>query len=470
MTTHTVHDLPLVKLYHHPHNPRKTLGDLTDLTTSVQEHGVLQPITVVPTTGTDGEHTIVMGHRRAEAARLAGLPTVPAIIDPDLTESQQIIMMGHENIQRSQLTPVEEADWVQDLLDVGHIKRSNLSRVTGMPKSTITARLKLANLPTPIKDKVHTGQATLEDALALADPDLPAEAVEDLTGKLGTGAFRWGIEQARRDATAEKARATVFAALAEVGVTRVDTPVDVATYVFAFRLDSPDALTNHEVVAGSVALAGHWGAEVTVYRPRTAEEAAEFAEATAAREVRDATPEPGPSWEERQEAVRALVGPLNIARALRVEFLGPFMSGAKLLTPGQSIAVFDELVFGIGEGWELDDVFGWLDLGRDVPLTVQQKHALVLTPEGRDRLALAALAATGEGAPDVEHESPHDACGVFSAWKTAEGWGGHDSIQRWYALLEHLGYVPSEWETGQLHEGLPDADDVDGDAGVDGVE
>lgn len=464
----TVYSLPLADIRPHPHNPRQDLGDLTELADSIRSQGVLQPITVVPDPDAPTGYVCLLGHRRHAASKVAGQQLIPAMVRTDLSASQQLAAMGVENVQRSDLTPVEEATWLQELLDLGDVKRSQLSKVTGMSKTTVSSRLKLGHLPAVAQMKVHEGQATLEEALQLADADLPADVVEDLTGKLGTPSFRWSLEDARRAAKAAADRAKVRARLEEAGVTWSDNHagVDVTQWTFECRVDVDTDITALDLHARRLAVPGNWGSEVTIYRPLTDDEAVQLA---AEAEERYQARKAQPSWEERQEARRALLEPLNVARALRVEFLRPFMTGGKLLTPGQSTAVFDELVFGLGPlGWEVDDQYGWLDLGRSTALSLQEKHALVLAPEGRDRLALAALAACAEGAPDGELVELYDRAGVFTAGKTEEGWGSDETILQWYSLLEHLGYEPSEWEDERLALGLPDlTDDAPTDSDVD---
>lgn len=458
----TVYSISVADIRPHPNNPRQDLGDLTELADSIRSQGVLQPITVAPDPGNPTGYMCLLGHRRHAASQVAGQTLIPAMIREDLsTVSAQIAAMFSENTQRSDLTPVEEGLCLQEMLDLGEIKRSQLSKVTGMSKSTVSSRLKLAALPGPARDKVHTGQATLEEALQLADADLPADVVEDLTTRLGTPSFRWELENALRAATAAKERAQARTRLEAVGVTWSDNHdgIDVTRWGFHSRVDLETDLA--DLPEGCMAVPGHWGSEVNIYRPLTPEELAQAEERQQAKKE--------PRWGEIQKQRYALVEPLNVARALRRAFLTPYTTGAKLLTPGQSSAVFDELIFGVGaEGWEVDDQYGWLD--HTTPTTLQQKHALVLTPEGRDRLALAALAAAADGAPDQEHDVTFvlAAMGVISVHRTQTGWGAWEPVLRWYALLEHLGYLPSEWENERISLGLPDLteDDVeDGGSG-----
>lgn len=108
--------LPVNQLYPHPDNPRKELGDLSELAASIRANGVLQNLTVVPRMVTgeitgkswqDG-YTVIIGHRRLAAAKEAGLKEVPCVI-ADMTLREQARTMLVENMQRSDLTLYEQA-------------------------------------------------------------------------------------------------------------------------------------------------------------------------------------------------------------------------------------------------------------------------------------------------------------------------------------------------------------------------
>lgn len=123
--------IPIEKLHHHPKNPRQELGDLTELAESIRARGILQNLTVVPREMTaaeykaaceayraepsaelqrlvnrhivPGEYWVVIGNRRMEAAKIAGLAGLPCI-ESDMTEREQMATMVLENMQRSDLT------------------------------------------------------------------------------------------------------------------------------------------------------------------------------------------------------------------------------------------------------------------------------------------------------------------------------------------------------------------------------
>lgn len=213
--------LPLALLHPHPHNPRRDLGDLTELTASIRAHGVRQNLLVVPDPDHPGEWRIVIGHRRDAAARLADLTHVPAVIDEALDDAGQLELMLLENLQRTDLTPVEEADGYQGLLDLG-VDVAAIATRTGRSQTTIRARLKLRALPEAAREKVHTHQATIDDALALADFDGDDDLREDLIETFGEPGFTHRLERARQDMSARTAYAAALAELEAAGVKVVE--------------------------------------------------------------------------------------------------------------------------------------------------------------------------------------------------------------------------------------------------------
>lgn len=113
--------IPVSKLWRHPDNPRKDLGDVTELAESIKVNGVLQNLTVVPLIGEitkkwDGEsYRVIIGHRRLAAAKLAGLEELPCVV-VEMSEREQLSTMLTENMQRSDLTVYEQAQGFQMML------------------------------------------------------------------------------------------------------------------------------------------------------------------------------------------------------------------------------------------------------------------------------------------------------------------------------------------------------------------
>lgn len=152
----TIKQISIELIDPHPENPRKNLGNLTELAESIKANGIMQNLTVVPKD--DGRYLAVIGHRRLAAAKLAGLETVPcAVVDMD--RKTQLSTMLLENMQRSELSYIEQADGFQLMLDLGETVES-ISEMSGFSKDTVKHRLEIAKLD---KDNILNSDLTLED-------------------------------------------------------------------------------------------------------------------------------------------------------------------------------------------------------------------------------------------------------------------------------------------------------------------
>jgi len=157
--------LPLGKLHHHPDNIREDLGDLTDMAASMRAHGVLQPLVVVPHPVKAGHYQVLAGHRRLEAARIAGLATVPVMIrQADIGSSKAIQMMLVENCQRADLGPMEKAVAMGQLRDLG-LTGSRIAKAIGMTDATVSAYLTLLELDKSTQARVRDGRLPMMDAV-----------------------------------------------------------------------------------------------------------------------------------------------------------------------------------------------------------------------------------------------------------------------------------------------------------------
>lgn len=143
-TNNQVVMVPAGKLKPHPKNPRKDLGDLTELSDSIKKNGIMQNLTAVPDPEDKDSYKIIIGHRRFAAGQKAGLEEFPVVIR-DLDEAEQIRTMLCENIQRNDLTVIEQAQGFQMMMDFG-ITVDDLAKDTGFAKSTIYHRLNIAKL------------------------------------------------------------------------------------------------------------------------------------------------------------------------------------------------------------------------------------------------------------------------------------------------------------------------------------
>ena len=181
----TFQDIDIDLIDPHPGNPRHDVGDVTELADSIRSQGIRQNLLLVPHPDVQGRYRVIIGHRRLAAARVAGLDTVPAVVDVTLTEQHQLELMLVENLQRVDLTPVEEAEGYQAMLDLG-VGAREISRRTGRSEKTVTGRLRLLTLPEPARAAVHQGQATLLDAAELIQFEDDPETQAELAGLLGT--------------------------------------------------------------------------------------------------------------------------------------------------------------------------------------------------------------------------------------------------------------------------------------------
>lgn len=192
-------DVDLIKP--HDANVRRNLGDLTELAASIVSQGVLQPIVVAP----DGDgYVLIAGHRRFAAATQSGMDNVPSIIRPDLdTRAKQISAMLVENLQRADLTVMEEAVAYFQLELLG-VKPVAIAKTTGRSRKTVDSRLRLMTLPEEHRGLIDDGQLSLADAELLANY-ADDEEILDL-GKRA-GGLSWRIEMLleRRKREAERA-------------------------------------------------------------------------------------------------------------------------------------------------------------------------------------------------------------------------------------------------------------------------
>lgn len=146
----------------HPDNPRKDLGDLEELRESIREHGIMQNLTVIPTDDTHEHFRILIGHRRFAASE-GILTELPCVIAEGLSDREQVGIMLCENIQRSDLTYIEQARGFQMMLDLGDTVET-IADKTGFSEKTIKSRLEINKL-----DEETLGEASERFQLSIAD-------------------------------------------------------------------------------------------------------------------------------------------------------------------------------------------------------------------------------------------------------------------------------------------------------------
>lgn len=186
--------LDINKIIPHPKNPRKEIGDIEELTESIRKNGIMQNLTVIP--DGSGKYMLLIGHRRHAAATAAGLKEVPAKIVEGLSEREQVGIMLEENMQRSDLTPIEQAEGFQMMLDLGETEQS-IAEKTGFSRTTVRHRLEIAKLDKNIirkKSSKDDGfQLTLSDLMALEEIQSVAKRNAILQSADSSDNLRWKI-------------------------------------------------------------------------------------------------------------------------------------------------------------------------------------------------------------------------------------------------------------------------------------
>ena len=246
--------IPVEQLHHHPENPRLDLGDLTELAESIRANGVMQNLTVVrghrmskaewtaaaraegadkasaeasydPKNAevSDG-YTVVIGNRRMEAAKIAGLAEVPCVIS-DMDYKSQISTMLMENMQRADLTVYEQAQGFQMMMDLGY-SAGEIAEKTGFGETTVRRRLKMAEMDPKLLKKACEAkdterQITLYDFEKLAQIDSIKERNE-LLKNIGDRNFEWSLNRKLRTQRANAVMQDALKELKEKGVLKLN--------------------------------------------------------------------------------------------------------------------------------------------------------------------------------------------------------------------------------------------------------
>lgn len=179
----------------HPDNPRKQIGDVTDLAASIKANGLLSPLSVVP----NGErYRVVAGHRRLAACKQAGTGAVPCFV-LDLDPLQQLEAMVTENCQREQLTTLEEADAIQGMLDLGATTASVAHRL-GRSGDYVRDRAKAASIDNEVRaTRDDFSQLTIGQLVAIARYDGQPDRQKKLAQAAGTSNFDYILRNIERD-------------------------------------------------------------------------------------------------------------------------------------------------------------------------------------------------------------------------------------------------------------------------------
>ena len=181
-----------------PEQPRTEFGDLSELTSSIREQGVLEPLLVKPVRNT-GKYMIIAGERRWRAANLAGLREVPCIeLDIDEKTVAEIALI--ENLQRKDLTIWEEADGLKALADKFHYTHEEISKRIGKSRTTVTESMAIAGIPQKVREKCAKAGVSAKSSLLEVARQFDDKAMMEFVDSLQKGGVR-------RDEIRQKARA-----------------------------------------------------------------------------------------------------------------------------------------------------------------------------------------------------------------------------------------------------------------------
>lgn len=162
-----IEEIPVDRIQPNPRQPRANFDaeELKELADSLREHGVIQPLLVTQSEGGEG-YTLIAGERRLRAAQEAGLKTVPVVIR-EVTEQQQLEMAVIENLQRTDLNPLEAAEAYRQLVEDFRLTHEEISIRVGKSRPSVTNTLRLLGLPPEVKEALIAGQISEGHARSL---------------------------------------------------------------------------------------------------------------------------------------------------------------------------------------------------------------------------------------------------------------------------------------------------------------
>ena len=212
--------IPTDKLHPHPQNPRKVIGDVSELAESIKANGILQNLTVVPNNDSWDDFTVIIGHRRLAAAKQAGLTELPCAV-VEMTEKEQLSTMLTENMQRSDLTVYEEAKGCQLLLDLGDTV-AEVAEKTGFSETKIRRRVKLCELDEEAFKESQLRQPTLQDYERLNKIE-DIEERNTLLKSIGTNNFNNAIYAAEAKQERKHTRDEIQKICSDKGLIKCET-------------------------------------------------------------------------------------------------------------------------------------------------------------------------------------------------------------------------------------------------------
>lgn len=252
-TDNNIVNIKIERLYPHPDNPRKDVGDVSELAESIRKNGIMQNLTIMPvsalTTDPDeqpetdelsltSDFYVLIGHRRLAASKLAGLSEVPCKIVSKISKKEQIGIMLEENMQRNDLTIYEQAQGFQMMLDLGETEDS-IAEKTGFSKTTIRHRLNIAKLDQEVLQKKQDS-----DSFQLSLKDLyELEKVSDLKTRnkilreaTDSRSLAWKARQAAEEEVRDKRQKKIIELLKKLGIKKAPEKAENEQYTGKWKI------------------------------------------------------------------------------------------------------------------------------------------------------------------------------------------------------------------------------------------
>jgi ParB family chromosome partitioning protein len=179
--TRSARRVPIEFLRPNPRNPRRifTDSDLDELAASIRERGIIQPILVRTLRGQADAYEIIAGERRWRAAQRANMHEVPVVL-LEVGDREALELAIIENVQRTDLDPLEEAAGYQALADEFGYSQDDIARIVGKSRPHVSNTVRLLKLPEPVKAYIHAGQLTAGHARMLLGQPNPEQLAESI--------------------------------------------------------------------------------------------------------------------------------------------------------------------------------------------------------------------------------------------------------------------------------------------------
>lgn len=233
--------IPVELIEPNPEQPRSDFGDLTELTSSIKEHGVLEPLLVKPVEGSN-RWMIIAGERRWRSAQLAGLTEVPCI-ELDISDEAVAEIALVENLQRKDLTIWEEADGLAQLSSKFGYTHDKISQTIGKSRTTVTEYMSIASIPENVREKCRSASINAKSSLLEIARQFDDKAMLEFVDSLGSG----GVS---REEVRKKARENTGALPKppKVKTAEEDVPVPVRQSLSRFNYEGSDESFKIEIV------------------------------------------------------------------------------------------------------------------------------------------------------------------------------------------------------------------------------